>query len=551
VITLTGDPDGERRSLAHRRFERTRRHLIDRLGVIPEPLSEAGTWCTAALAHLEAQLFKASAQPSVGDGSVQRVEATNREREVRAALRWAKAELVERGLLPSQLAILARDVAPYRPFINEIAAEFALPVHVYTGHPLGENPAVAGLMDLLRLMLPDARRASNVANGARAIRDEERGQPSMPPRLVIEAWRSPYFDWSAAFLGTGSDGREDGASIGIGPGDAEALGALARQGRVIKGLSQWEEAFDLLIRAQARNEAEVDDADEPGRVSRPPNAPRAQRLRESFSAFVERFTPPQGRQSIRTFVGWFESLIGSDPEAPSSRGDSTASRGTLRVIARVRGTAGRTGATTEKVPLDGGIDLVSASADRDLAALECLKQVLRGLVWAEKALGDPPVTFPAFFEELSSGVAAAYYTLPPRGDGEEILVADLVSARGIPFRSVAVLGLAEEFFPATQSEDPLLWDSDREELNLPLRPSTESAEAEYFYETVAAPTERLLITRPRLTDDGAPWQASPFWEEVGRLLAATPETDGLLSTPGPHRGAGETCPASVAPPAFA
>ncbi|MFW6162980.1 MAG: PD-(D/E)XK nuclease family protein [Planctomycetota bacterium] len=178
-----------------------------------------------------------------------------------------------------------------------------------------------------------------------------------------------------------------------------------------------------------------------------------------------------------------------------------------------------------------------ALAERDLAALQCLKQVLRGLVWAEEALDEPPVPFPVFFQELVGAVEAAFYSLPRHPDREEILVADAVAARGVPFRSVAVLGLAEGFFPAPQSEDPLLHDADREALELPLEPSTRSAEAEYFYETVAAPSERLLLTRPRLTDDGAPWQASPFWEEVRRLVDVEPVVPSGTSGPPPHRAA--------------
>jgi len=91
-----------------------------------------------------------------------------------------------------------------------------------------------------------------------------------------------------------------------------------------------------------------------------------------------------------------------------------------------------------------------------------------------------------------------------------------------------VLGLAEGEFPATLSEDPFLRDLDRRNLRegfgLALEPSPESAEAEYFYETVSRAAEKLLLTRPRLADNGALWQASPFWEEVRRLVQTTPQT---------------------------
>jgi RecB family exonuclease len=84
------------------------------------------------------------------------------------------------------------------------------------------------------------------------------------------------------------------------------------------------------------------------------------------------------------------------------------------------------------------------------------------------------------------------------------------------------LGLAEGEFPAPLVEDPFVRDADRRRLRdehgIRLDLSTESAEAGYFYEAITRPRDRLLLTRPRIADNGAPWQASPFWEEVRRRL---------------------------------
>ncbi|NQS91195.1 MAG: PD-(D/E)XK nuclease family protein, partial [Chloroflexi bacterium] len=49
------------------------------------------------------------------------------------------------------------------------------------------------------------------------------------------------------------------------------------------------------------------------------------------------------------------------------------------------------------------------------------------------------------------------------------------------------------------------------------------AEAEYFYEAVTRSSEYLLFTRPRIADNGAPWQPSPYWEELLRCLDISPE----------------------------
>ena len=178
-----------------------------------------------------------------------------------------------------------------------------------------------------------------------------------------------------------------------------------------------------------------------------------------------------------------------------------------------------------------------ATARRDLAALGSFKEVLRGLVWAEQALSPHrQLTYAEFFTELVGAIEAAGYLVSP--ETEAILVANVIQARGVPFQAVAVLGLAEGSFPTALSEDPLLRDADRRRLNdlgLALDLATESAEIEFFYETIARPWDQLCLTRPRLADNGALWQPSPYWEEVRRLVDIEPDTLGSDSAPPPDR----------------
>lgn len=503
VVTLTGTAEGRERTLAHTRFEKTRENLEKSLGVQATPLPEGVSRHALPLAHLEANLFRGEAAQIDAAGAVQLIEAPDRAAEVRAALRWLKTRLLEDGMLPVEVALLARDVSSYRPFILQTAAEFGLPVRVVDGLPLRANPAVAALLDLLRLVLP------------RADGDPE---PTLPRRPVVEAWRSPYFDWSAL------PERSAPEPIGIVPGDADTLDVAARWGRVIGGLSQWEKILtDLAARSDEATDdpaAGPDQDEERGLSAGVPVGLAAQVLWDRFQRFLRRLTPPQEKRTYREFVGWLETLIGPDPALQSSRYPAPEEPTALQVVARAR----------------EGAEPV---AERDVAALQALKDVLRGLVWAEEALGTPSVYFPRFFDELVGAVEATAYRLPFHPDREEILVADVIQARGVPFRAVAVLGLAEGEFPATLGEDPFLRDGDRarlrEEFDLVLEPSTESAEAEFFYETVTRPRERLLLTRPRLADNGARWQASPFWEEVRRLVDVEPEPLTSESIPTPAR----------------
>jgi ATP-dependent helicase/DNAse subunit B len=517
LITLTGTTAGRPRTLLHKRFLRTRARLEERLGIQAEPLpGPAGPERRApALAHLEPTLFGAKTSPEPAAGAVSLVAAPDREGEVRTALRWLKARLVCDGLRLHEIALLARSVEPYRDLIYQVAAEFGLPVHVVDGLPLRSNPAVAALLDLLRLAQPV--------------------EEAFPWRATVESWRSPYLNWSAART------LDTGMPIGIAPEDAVTLDRVARWASVIGGLAQWEETFALLI---AADPTDILHEEGPVPPTDLPTGEQAQVLRDKFARFVQRITPPQGAQVCRVFVAWLEGLIGSEEEPRDGRPTD------LGIVRRVWA---------------GPKDLI----ERDLAALNALKDVLRGLVWADEAVGctplapqpspanrspgaasdrterygtnNAPASFADFYSDLAGAIQAATYRLPLPVDQERILVATVAQARGVPLRAAAVLGLAEGEFPTTLAEDPFLRDADRrrlrDEYGLDLDLSTDSAEAEFFYEAITRPRETLLLTRPRIADNGAPWQPSPFWEEVQRRVVVTPQNLTSASWPTPSEAA--------------
>ncbi len=498
MITLTGAID-DRRGLAHQRFNGTRRDLEAALGVRAAPLPRIERHAAPQLAHLERHVFGSAAtgleSTQLAGSAIALIAAPDRAAEVRAALRWLKERLLLDGCLPHQVALLARNVAPYRPFIQQVASEFGLPVRLADGLPLAENPAIAALVCLLQIMLP--------APGSR-------DGPALPYRPVVSAWRSPYFDWSALPSPAAAE------PIGIEPGDADALDAVARWGRVLGGLAQWTEALDRLA---ARISGIGEDEDR-GPLTATPYGEAAVVLRARFDRFVSRLTPPTGQRSYREWVGWLEALIGPDAATASDLFPDESEPAALGIVTCAAGGD-------------------RALAERDLSALAALKDVLRGLVWAEEALRTPPVGYARFVSELLGVVESSSYQLPLISDREEVLVADVVQTRGLPFRAAAVLGLGEGEFPMTLGEDPFLRDADRlrlrETFGLPLALSSESAEAEFFYEAVTRPSGWLLLTRPRLADNGAPWEASPYWEEVRRLVSVTEERLTSESIPTPAK----------------
>ncbi|MCR4405307.1 MAG: PD-(D/E)XK nuclease family protein [Anaerolineae bacterium] len=472
IVTLTGELEaGEfRPRIAYRRFARAYQSLTAKLNLSPCSQCPAISNQQPVLYHLQSTLFEPSPQKMPADGAVAFLEATNRSEEVRAALRWIKARLVRDHMLPHQVAVLARDLTPYRPFLEEVAAELGVPLHLTSGLELDSNPAVAALLSLLALPAAD-----------------------WPRRQVLEAWRSPYFDWSAQ---------------GIGPGDADWLDAISRRGLVIGGLEQWQEAFDLLSSKKVESTALAEDEEE--LVAGLPSREETEALRHKFNAFVIRLTPP-ATGHFRDYVAFVEDLIGDDPKLATrfQSPEDAVGKKSLRVVERA---------------------WAADTAPRDIAALRAFKDVLRGLVLAESVLENEidataPHPYAHFLQELGGAVEGTRYTLPPP-DKSFVLAAPVMDARGLSFRAVALLGLSEGEFPQTEQEDTLLRESDRvwlREQGLPIEPRLRGEEVSLFYQAITRTREKLLLCRPYLADDGQPWEPSPYWEQVRRLIEAPVE----------------------------
>jgi len=163
TITLTWTPD---KRPAQRRFNRT----YDQLFAKFQPkVVEISPFNPAApiLHYLQEQLFALEPQalPDTA-GKIKLIEAADREREVRAALRHVHS-LLKKGVKAEEIALFFRNSLRYEPLLHEIAAEYKLPITFYSGLPLIEAPPIAAFLLLLRLPLEN-----------------------YPRRLLSEVWRS-------------------------------------------------------------------------------------------------------------------------------------------------------------------------------------------------------------------------------------------------------------------------------------------------------------------------------------------------------------------------
>jgi len=77
-----------------------------------------------------------------------------------------------------------------------------------------------------------------------------------------------------------------------------------------------------------------------------------------------------------------------------------------------------------------------------------------------------------------------------------------------------VLGLSEGEFPKRPPADTLYSPDERENHPLPLIRYSPANDASLWWQVISNVNQKVVLTRPYIDDDGAPWQASPYWEAV-------------------------------------
>ena len=162
-----------------------------------------------------------------------------------------------------------------------------------------------------------------------------------------------------------------------------------------------------------------------------------------------------------------------------------------------------------------------------MVALRALKDVLRGLVLAESVLAHSnsaktAITYEQFMRELRAAIEGA--TVETNGDiGQAIRAASILQVRGLSFRAVALIGLAEREFPQPEIEDALLRERDRaalRDVGFAIESQLRGDEGSFCYAAITRARERLLVTRPYLADDGQAWEPSPYWRHRHELVDA-------------------------------
>jgi hypothetical protein len=120
-------------------------------------------------------------------------------------------------------------------------------------------------------------------------------------------------------------------------------------------------------------------------------------------------------------------------------------------------------------------------------------------------------------DDVVAALERAEVRLASAPEAGRVAVLDLMRARTRRFEIVFVLGLEEGSLPGRQLGSPFLDDDRRRGLELE-RPDRVSRDRYLFYTACTRATRRLYLVREAATDDGAPREPSPFWDEVASVF---------------------------------
>lgn len=149
----------------------------------------------------------------------------------------------------------------------------------------------------------------------------------------------------------------------------------------------------------------------------------------------------------------------------------------------------------------------------DLRCHEAVARVLDELEGWERL--DGSVTR----EEVVALLERAPVRLSGAPEPGRVTVLDLMRVRTRRLDAVFVLGLEEGSLPRRASGSPFLTDDERRRLGGRLqRPDPVARDRYLFYTACTRASQRLALVREAATDEGAPREQSPFWDEVRALF---------------------------------
>ncbi len=297
--------------------------------------------------------------------------------------------------------------------------------------------------------------------------------PDFPRKKTLEALRSPYIQqgW-------------------LSEENIAHLVQLTRERPVISGIDQWKEALEPMSYQASREE---DEELGPEKLASKLPKEKLAEIKAGLLAFFDHITP-DAQSSHHAYTLWIqEKILGlaqieDEGEPPQNLGFLAACEHGLH-------------------------------SEHDLDAIKTVLQHLRRLVDATN------LVLPAEMQKVSWSLYRSdlFEVIPnlrisPEPFDAAVQFSALESGRNRPIRHLFVLGLSEGEFPSAPAPDPLFAPAEREsypeEYGIDLRTAYPSDDASLWWLILSNCQESLTLLRPAIDDGGAPWEASPYWEEV-------------------------------------
>ena len=282
-----------------------------------------------------------------------------------------------------------------------------------------------------------------------------------PRRLFLDLVSSPYFNLQA---------------FGLYPEHAQILDLVSRLNQIVSGIEPWLETFDRLIKIE-----KLDSSNDVSDIQQIFNAidfdPES--IKDGIEKFINRIKPCEPKQSRSVWVAWLDSLLD---------------------------------------------DLHFYDVDNNPNEVKVIASFVRELSeWGEAGndLGSDLISLDQFLNDLKELVGNSYVEVKDAYDPHSLYVVNKFEARGLRYKNIVLLGLAEGLMPETEKEDALLYESIRKRLNL--ERLLERNQIGNFYQLITRADGRMLITRPYMTDNGEDWQPSPYWNTIVELIENEPK----------------------------
>jgi len=382
-------------------------------------------------------------------GEITIVSAPDRASEVRSVAREVKRLAIESCITLDEITIVCRSLSFYAHHIERIFGECAIPVEIDASLAVIENPAVVALLKMFNL-----------------------SSQSFLRRTCIEAWRSPYFDWS---------------EFGIDEQAIDLLDAISLAENVIQGRDQWRHAVQMFAENPERKRFR-DEYDPQVDQSETDRLARYDRLAASLEHWFEALTPLT-RATREAHFAWATSLL------ERLRVDERAASGDL--------------ASQDRSALKEFKSILSAIAHNDMP---------RRLANKADDSASNEVSWQALVTEVERTLTVITY------DRDAVARPCVVAQeahrlRPRRYRIVFVLGLIEGEFPAKVTERTPYTLAEREELRragLDLTETINDAGADLlqFYKAMSRAAERLYLTFARTDVAGGELLPSYLIEEV-------------------------------------